>query len=114
MRNIDLVDCGNVSYSNPVRQSLFEFRDCFGHGGGGKPKAEAAAEALKRIFPGVSATGHNIAIPMPGHPSAGTGVNEDVEKLEALVDAADAVFLLTGMSLCRCHCCTFSSGRQWL
>ena len=45
-----LVDNGRISYSNPVRQSLFTFEDSL-HGG--KPKAETAAEALKRIFPGV-------------------------------------------------------------
>jgi ubiquitin-like modifier-activating enzyme ATG7 len=43
------VDGGDVSFSNPVRQSLFEFDDCLD---GGKPKAAAAAEKLRRIFPG--------------------------------------------------------------
>lgn len=50
VRTITLVDNGRVSYSNPVRQSLFQFEDCVK---GGKPKAEAAAEAMKKIFPGV-------------------------------------------------------------
>lgn len=50
MRTITLVDNGRISYSNPVRQSLFTFGDSLS---GGKPKAEAAAEALKLIFPGV-------------------------------------------------------------
>jgi ubiquitin-like modifier-activating enzyme ATG7 len=50
MRTITLLDSGKVSFSNPVRQPLFEFEDCLD---GGKPKAEAAAAALKRIFPGV-------------------------------------------------------------
>ncbi len=50
VRRVSLVDYGKVSYSNPVRQPLFEFADCLD---GGKPKAEAAAAALKRIFPGV-------------------------------------------------------------
>ena len=44
------MDNGRISYSNPVRQTLFEFEDCKG---GGQPKAETAAKALKRIFPGV-------------------------------------------------------------
>ena len=39
-----------MSYSNPARQSLFQFADC---ANGGKPKAETAAEQLKKIFPGV-------------------------------------------------------------
>ena len=50
MRNITLVDNGKVSYSNPARQSLFAFEDC---ANGGKPKAETAAESLRKIFPGV-------------------------------------------------------------
>lgn len=50
MRHITLVDNGRVSFSNPVRQSLFNYEDCLN---GGKPKAVAAAEALARIFPGV-------------------------------------------------------------
>lgn len=48
VRHVTFVDSGRVSFSNPVRQSLFEFEDCL-HGG--KPKAAAAAAALKRIFP---------------------------------------------------------------
>ena len=28
VRHITLVDNGRVSYSNPVRQSLFTFKDC--------------------------------------------------------------------------------------
>ena len=50
VRTITFVDSGWISYSNPVRQSLFEFADCKGRS---KRKAETAAEALKRIFPGV-------------------------------------------------------------
>lgn len=38
-----------VSYSNPVRQSLFNFEDCLD---GGKPKAKAASDMIKKIFPG--------------------------------------------------------------
>ena len=44
------MDNGQVSYSNPVRQSLFQFDDCLN---GGKPKALAAADGLKKIFPEV-------------------------------------------------------------
>ena len=50
MRKITLVDNSTVSFSNPVRQPLFEFEDSLN---GGKPKAQAAAESLKRIYPGV-------------------------------------------------------------
>ena len=50
MRTITLVDSARVSFSNPVRQPLFDFEDCLN---GGKPKAPCAAEKLKKIFPGV-------------------------------------------------------------
>lgn len=50
VRTISFVDYGNISFSNPVRQTLFEFEDCQD---GGKPKADTAASALKKIFPGV-------------------------------------------------------------
>jgi ubiquitin-like modifier-activating enzyme ATG7 len=53
IRKITLVDSGRVSFSNPVRQPLFEFEDCVD---GGKPKAEAAAARLRKIFPGVVRT----------------------------------------------------------
>lgn len=44
------MDNAKISYSNPVRQPLYEFEDCLA---GGKPKALAAADRLQRIFPGV-------------------------------------------------------------
>ena len=50
VRHITLLDNSTVSYSNPVRQSLFQFQDCIN---GGKHKAIAAAESLRLIFPGV-------------------------------------------------------------
>lgn len=50
VRTITFVDSSRVSFSNPVRQPLFEFEDCLN---GGKPKAACAAERLKKIFPGV-------------------------------------------------------------
>ncbi|KAJ7927610.1 hypothetical protein B0H13DRAFT_1971142 [Mycena leptocephala] len=94
VRDITLVDSGKVSFSNPVRQPLFEFEDCVD---GGKPKAECAAARMKKIFPGINATGHTLSIPMPGHPVPPVSVaqaKEDVRKLEELIDAHDAVFLL--------------------
>ncbi|XP_028906628.1 ubiquitin-like modifier-activating enzyme ATG7 isoform X3 [Ornithorhynchus anatinus] len=50
VRHITFVDNAKISYSNPVRQPLYEFEDCLG---GGKPKALAAANRLQKIFPGV-------------------------------------------------------------
>lgn len=96
VRNITLVDNSRVSYSNPVRQSLFSFKDCVD---GGVKKAGAAAESLRGIFPGVSAEGVELSIPMPGH-SIGTdpgGVEEvraAVDKLEEMIKSHDVVFLL--------------------
>lgn len=47
VRHITFVDYGVISFSNPVRQYLYKFKDT------GKCKSETAAEALKEIFPGV-------------------------------------------------------------
>ena len=94
VRHITLVDNGKVAFSNPVRQSLFTFEDSLN---GGKYKAEAAADALKRIFPGICSRGFNISIPMPGHPvSEGElrAIKADVAQLEELVQQHDIIFLL--------------------
>jgi ubiquitin-like modifier-activating enzyme ATG7 len=45
VKNITFVDSGKVSYSNPVRQSLFVASDC------GKEKALQAAIRVKEILP---------------------------------------------------------------
>ncbi|WVQ83979.1 E1-like protein-activating enzyme Gsa7p/Apg7p [Cryptococcus sp. DSM 104549] len=95
IRNISLVDSGHVSFSNPVRQPLFNFDDCLD---GGKPKAECAADSLRRIFPGVNVSSHILSIPMPGHPvpqQSEDTVIEDVKRLIELVRSHDAIFLLT-------------------
>uniref|UniRef100_A0A6Q2XLE8 Ubiquitin-like modifier-activating enzyme ATG7 n=1 Tax=Esox lucius TaxID=8010 RepID=A0A6Q2XLE8_ESOLU len=96
VRHITLVDNAKISYSNPVRQPLYEFEDCLG---GGKAKAPAAADRLVKIFPGVVAEGHVMSIPMPGHPvnfSEGTmaQARKDVEHLEKLISEHDVIFLL--------------------
>ena len=49
MKQITFVDNGRISYSNPVRQTLFTFQDSCEN----KPKAQAAADALKIIYPGI-------------------------------------------------------------
>lgn len=49
VRTITFVDSGRASFSNPVRQPLFKFKDCIG---GGKPKAACAAARMKKIYPG--------------------------------------------------------------
>lgn len=96
VRHITFVDNAKISYSNPVRQPLYEFEDCLG---GGKSKALAAAEKLQKIFPGVTTQGFTLSIPMPGHPVnfSDETMNQacsDVEKLEALIAEHDVIFLL--------------------
>ncbi|KAL5639969.1 hypothetical protein ACGC1H_006511 [Rhizoctonia solani] len=94
VRTITFVDSARVSFSNPVRQPLFEFADCLE---GGKPKAACAAESLKKIFPGMNTTGIDMSIPMPGHPIPPALLEKtksDVARLEELIDSHDAVFLL--------------------
>uniref|UniRef100_A0A2K5E9X1 Ubiquitin-like modifier-activating enzyme ATG7 n=1 Tax=Aotus nancymaae TaxID=37293 RepID=A0A2K5E9X1_AOTNA len=96
VRHITFVDNAKISYSNPVRQPLYEFEDCLGSG---KPKALAAADRLQKIFPGVNAMGFNMSIPMPGHPVNFSSVTleqarKDVEQLEQLIENHDVIFLL--------------------
>ncbi|KAF2072280.1 hypothetical protein CYY_006412 [Polysphondylium violaceum] len=95
VRNVTFVDSSKVSYSNPVRQSLFNFEDCTPKA---KEKSVAAAESLKRIFPAVNATSHVFSIPMPGHSVSASqeeAVKSVFENLEDLVKKNDVIFLLT-------------------
>uniref|UniRef100_A0A8D3CHH2 Ubiquitin-like modifier-activating enzyme ATG7 n=1 Tax=Scophthalmus maximus TaxID=52904 RepID=A0A8D3CHH2_SCOMX len=96
VRHITFVDNAKISYSNPVRQPLYEFEDCLG---GGKSKAMAAVDRLTKIFPGVNSEGYNMSIPMPGHPvnfseATLSQAQRDVEQLEKLVSEHDVIFLL--------------------
>ncbi|KAF2747114.1 hypothetical protein M011DRAFT_403194 [Sporormia fimetaria CBS 119925] len=92
VRKITLIDNAKVSYSNPVRQPLFNFKDCTG---GGAKKAERAAEALREIYPGVDAEGHMMEVPMVGHPITDeVKTKTNFENLQKLFDAHDAIFLL--------------------
>jgi ubiquitin-like modifier-activating enzyme ATG7 len=92
VRKITFVDNGRVSYSNPVRQPLFEFDDCLG---GGAKKATKAAEALKKIYPGVDSAGHDLAVPMAGHPITDPARSKkDFDQLRELIDSHDVIFLL--------------------
>uniref|UniRef100_A0A4W6EZQ5 Ubiquitin-like modifier-activating enzyme ATG7 n=1 Tax=Lates calcarifer TaxID=8187 RepID=A0A4W6EZQ5_LATCA len=96
VRHITFVDNAKISYSNPVRQPLYEFEDCLG---GGKSKAMAAVDRLTKIFPGVNSEGYNMSIPMPGHPvnfsqATLSQAQRDVEQLEKLISEHDVVFLL--------------------
>lgn len=95
VRDITFVDNGRVSYSNPARQSLFEFKDCEEKA----YKSEAAARRLQAIFPGMRARGLVMTIPMPGHRAACDRESEllkgETKKLDDLVQSHDVVFALT-------------------
>ncbi|KAK0615891.1 E1-like activating enzyme [Bombardia bombarda] len=92
VRKITFIDYGNVSFSNPVRQPLFEFEDCLE---GGKPKAIRAAEALRKIYPGVETDGYVLSVPMLDHPVMDEAQSKaDFLKLQELIDTHDAIFLL--------------------
>lgn len=94
VRKITFVDNARVSYSNPVRQPLYDFKDCED---GGARKAERAADVLMEIYPGVDANGVNMSVPMAGHAIRAEDeerVKKDFERLRNLIETHDAVFLL--------------------
>lgn len=89
---ITFVDSGSVSFSNPVRQPLFNFSDCLE---GGAKKAQRAAQSLSEIYPGVDSTGHVLSVPMAGHPIVDYGKTQaEFECLKTLINEHDAIFLL--------------------
>ncbi|XP_056645877.1 ubiquitin-like modifier-activating enzyme ATG7 isoform X1 [Diorhabda sublineata] len=93
IRNVTFVDNATVSFSNPVRQSLFTYQDSVE----AKPKAQAAADGLKLIFPGVNSKGYHMNIPMPGHTVGQSFIEQttaDVRKLIELIEEHDVMFLL--------------------
>lgn len=95
VRTITFVDNGRISYSNPVRQPLFKFKDCFSDSGQGELKALKAADALREVFPDVQSNGYNLEVPMIGHP-----VNDEerlkfnFDTLCELFDNHDIIYLL--------------------
>ena len=92
VRKITFVDNGTVSYSNPVRQPLFNHKDCLE---GGAKKAYRAADALTEIYPGVESKGYVMSVPMAGHPIMDEPMVEaDFNTLKRLIEENDAIFLL--------------------
>ncbi|KAF2760021.1 autophagy-related protein 7 [Pseudovirgaria hyperparasitica] len=92
VRKITFVDNATVSFSNPVRQPLFDFKDCLE---GGAKKAWRASEVLQEIYPGVDSEGHVMTVPMAGHPITDENKTKaDYETLSSLMDEHDAIFLL--------------------
>ncbi|KAG5680696.1 hypothetical protein PVAND_010187 [Polypedilum vanderplanki] len=94
VENITFIDYGNVSHSNPVRQSLFTHSDAMQN----KFKATAASERLIEILPSVKTSGHVLQIPMPGH-QVGESMRdktiENIENIIKLIQEHDVLFLLT-------------------
>eukprot|EP01126_Amoeba_proteus_P056247 TRINITY_DN7051_c0_g1_i11.p1 TRINITY_DN7051_c0_g1~~TRINITY_DN7051_c0_g1_i11.p1 ORF type:complete len:448 (+),score=83.86 TRINITY_DN7051_c0_g1_i11:449-1792(+) len=92
VRTLTFVDSGKVSFSNPVRQTLYTFEDAKNS----KMKATAAAEACRAIFPSIVASGHIMMVPMPGHPVEEKN-EEEMRRvmcdLSELIAAHDVVFL---------------------
>ena len=82
-----------VSYSNPVRQSLYTWDDSPLR----KSKAECAAERLREVYPGVQSRGVRCVIPMVGHWSEKEDeeTRRNVHIMEQLIDEHDVVILLT-------------------
>lgn len=97
---ITFVDSGTLSYSNPVRQTLYTFQDCIPQAESNcqlRAKAVTAAKALRLIYPGVESSGIHMTIPMPGHavvPALIKSVEADVKKVEKLIAEHDVIFLL--------------------
>lgn len=98
IKKISFVDNSRISFSNPVRQTLYNFEDCIGPSSStSKFKAPAALEALKRIYPQVEGEAHVLSIPMPGHFIPDIEIEQtrkDISKLQDLIESHDAIFLL--------------------
>lgn len=92
VREVNFVDNGKVSFSNPVRQPLFKYEDCLN---GGKDKASRAASTLKEIYPGVTSKGSVLSVPMAGHSVMDEAkTKREFESLKAMVAESDVIFLL--------------------
>lgn len=96
-RHITFIDNGKVSYSNPVRQSLYTFEDSTNVNE--NYKALLAAKKLKDIFPMADSKGYNLHIPLPGRTlideRAEKNYKENLELLEEQIKSHDVIFLLT-------------------
>ncbi len=94
-RYIDFIDCGKISYSNPVRQSLYSFQDSSSN----THKASMASNKLKEIFPLVNSEGYSMQIPLPSrslvNSNAENAYFKTLEQLETIISEHDVLFLLT-------------------
>lgn len=86
------MDNGKVSYSNPVRQSLFTFEDAKVSAS----KAKTAAIRAQQIDPTTNIEGFDISVSMPGHAIIDEEESKkDFDALKDLVSTHDVIFLLT-------------------
>ncbi|XP_067632933.1 ubiquitin-like modifier-activating enzyme ATG7 [Eurosta solidaginis] len=94
-KHITFLDSGRVSYSNPLRQTLYTHADAIA---GNAMKAEIAAKRVKEINPTAISNGYVMQIPMPGH-TIGTSLEQqtdaDLNTIKSLVEEHDVIFLLT-------------------
>lgn len=95
IRDITFLDNSTVSWSNPVRQSLSEFA----HARDKSTKVDAAIDILKRVVPDVNVKGHQLTIPMPGHPPSNdqeqANIISTIHTLTDLIKSSDLIFMLT-------------------
>lgn len=91
---VTFVDSGKVSFSNPVRQPLFEFEDCLN---GGEFKSIAAAKNLKKVYPNGEIEGVILEVPMIGHPITNK-TKDNYEQLKELIKSHDIIYLLMDSS----------------
>jgi ubiquitin-like modifier-activating enzyme ATG7 len=64
IKYISCIDYSKVSYSNPAWQTLYEYEYTIE---GGRPKAEVAAERLKKIYTEIVSAGYHVSVSMSGH-----------------------------------------------
>lgn len=92
VRKLSFVDSGKVSFSNPVRQSLFTHQDA----AEGKSKAKCAREAVEAVMPDAEAEHYELEVPMPGHPHQSAEVlQKTICKLRDLIESHDVICMLT-------------------
>lgn len=90
--HIDFIDCGKVSLSNPLRQSLYLFEDI------GVAKAIAAPYRLKQINPFCVSKGIEMTVCMPGHHVYGAEMKETIDDAKRLIEEVkshDVIWCLT-------------------
>lgn len=98
IKHISFIDSGKISYSNPVRQCLYNFNDTVNNNN--EFKSIVAARKLKEIVPHITSNGYVIHIPCPGMNIGNNDILiksniENINKIEELIKEHDVVYLLT-------------------